>query len=188
MHGNDTLRAFLNQTVTYLFTVSDDTVTIRLVGTPPPASDFTLELSSRGSYNFTWTPSSLSPVSLQFVANDSAGASTLLHPLVRLCGCRLDLGAVCIDGTGSGGGDQFLLQTCQCGSGQLINLFSNFTNFSFVGWDGPLCDQDEDGCADFECFEGVECIDNPPPASGASCGPCPNGSSAVNDTKLCIGR
>ena len=50
-----------------------------------------------------------------------------------------------------------------------------------------MCDQDEDGCADFECFEGVECIDNPPPASGASCGPCPNGSSSVNDTELCIG-
>ena len=34
---------------------------------------------------------------------------------------------------------------------------------------------DIDGCADFDCFEGVECEDVPAPGVGAVCGPCPDG-------------
>jgi hypothetical protein len=43
------------------------------------------------------------------------------------------------------------------------------------GWEGTLCDQDKDSCKNANCFKGVKCIDQPAPAAGFECGPCPSG-------------
>ena len=45
---------------------------------------------------------------------------------------------------------------------------------------------DTDGCADFDCFEGVECEDVPAPGVGAECGPCPDGF--YGDGAKCAGK
>ena len=45
---------------------------------------------------------------------------------------------------------------------------------------------DTDGCADFDCFEGVECEDVPAPGVGAVCGPCPDGYHG--DGAKCVGE
>ena len=117
--GNDTIFAFTNQTVTYHLTVFDpnDTVTVTLNGTLPENYVFTKLDDS--SYELSWTPKNASSVSIVFVANDSAGASSRLHPLIRLCDCRLDLNATCTMAQGSGGHNRFLIETCHCGTGML---------------------------------------------------------------------
>ena len=56
----------------------------------------------------------------------------------------------------------------------------------YVGWEGIYCDVDTDGCADFDCFEGVECEDVPAPGVGAVCGPCPDGF--YGDGAKCAGK
>ena len=45
---------------------------------------------------------------------------------------------------------------------------------------------DTDGCADFDCSEGVECEDVPAPGVGAVCGPCPGGF--YGDGAKCAGK
>eukprot|EP00118_Oscarella_pearsei_P011047 m.71118 g.71118 ORF g.71118 m.71118 type:complete len:1682 (+) comp35728_c0_seq1:100-5145(+) len=169
--GNDTIRAYVNVTSVYEFDVSDpnDTVTVSLTGLLPPASAY--NLSRNGSkYHFTWTPSGLTSVDLQFVATDSLGATSLLNPLVRLCPCRLELNATCSDVDETDENIRFVIQSCSCGP----------------GWDGVYCDQNRDGCADIDCFSGVVCIDNPPPFDGAVCGPCPSGTVTLGDTCIDI--
>lgn len=116
--GNSTFRLHANVTSTLMFTVSDrnDTYTVSLMGKPPPPADYTFSRSG-DEFNFTWTPSTFSSIRLVFVANDSSGAITVFHPEVRLCGCRLDLNATCIDSDADGGDDRFIMQDCQCASG-----------------------------------------------------------------------
>ena len=55
-----------------------------------------------------------------------------------------------------------------------------------IGWEGTYCEVDTDGCADFDCFEGVECEDVPAPGVGAVCGPCPDGYHG--DGAKCAGK
>ena len=119
MNGNDTLFAFVNQPTIYLFIVTDvnDTFSVVLQGSLPPEAEYTFSNVLDNVYNFTWTPASIRSVSIQFLANDSAGAATLLHPLVRLCACHEELGATCTDATGDAGESNFLIQSCNCGSG-----------------------------------------------------------------------
>ena len=123
MNGNDTLFAFINQTTIYLFTVTDvnDTVNIVLQGTLPPEEEYRFsnmrEPDGVYNYNFTWTPTTTQSVSIQFLVTDSAGAVTLLHPLVRLCACHQELDATCTDATGDAGDGNFLIQSCSCGPG-----------------------------------------------------------------------
>jgi fibulin 1/2 len=170
MNGSDTLFAFVNQTTTYLFTVTDvnDTFTVVLQGNPPPQEEYIfLNLTqSDGVYNFTWTPTSTSHVSIQFLATDSTGAATLLHPLVRLCACHQELNATCTEATGDAGEDKFLIQGCDCG----------------LGYGGTFCNEDINGCDEADCFPGVECTDNPAPLTGVTCGECPNGTVATNNS------
>ena len=121
MNGSDTLFAFVNQTTIYLFTVTDvnDTFSVVLQGNPPPQEEYIfLNLTQPdGVYNFTWTPTSTQSVSIQFLATDSTGAATLLHPLVRLCACHQELNANCTDTTGDAGEGKSLIQNCYCGPG-----------------------------------------------------------------------
>lgn len=56
----------------------------------------------------------------------------------------------------------------------------------FVGYAGDTCIEDRNGCADIECFRGVECRDIPAPGVGAVCGPCPSGFTG--DGMKCSGK
>ena len=120
MFGNATFRVHINTSATYLFTVSDpnDTYVVNLRGSLPPSSDYSLSRNG-DAYNFTWTPTSLSPVQLLFIANDSLESTTILHPEVRICGCALNLNATCIESSKDGGDNLFIVQDCKCGSGRL---------------------------------------------------------------------
>ncbi len=53
-------------------------------------------------------------------------------------------------------------------------------------WSGDFCEDDIDGCEDFMCYPEVQCIDNPAPMSGASCGDCPMGFFGTGF--MCDGR
>lgn len=116
--GNETLFAFINDTTAYLFTVIDanDTFNVTLRGSLPSLEEYTFTRVG-AMYNFTWTPMSTKTVSIQFLAIDSAGAPTLLHPLVRLCACHQELNATCSDGNEDPGENRFILQSCSCGPG-----------------------------------------------------------------------
>ena len=45
----------------------------------------------------------------------------------------------------------------------------------FLAYSGDTCSEDRNGCAEIECFSGVECFDVPAPGVGAVCGPCSTG-------------
>ena len=61
----------------------------------------------------------------------------------------------------------------------LLSWPSCYSFYYNSGYEGRYCDIDIDGCASelTACFEGVDCVDNPAPSEGASCGPCPQGYS-----------
>lgn len=176
-----------------MFTVRDanDTFNVTIQGTPPPVDEYVFT-GSDGLYTFTWTPTSTQTVSIQFLAMDSRGVPTLLHPLVRLCSCRLDLNATCVDMDGDGGADNFLMQDCMCGSGDkirnilIICLQAQTISLPLlVGYGGSYCGADVDGCINLDCFPGVNCTDKPAPLTGATCGDCPIGTRASNES--CFG-
>ena len=122
MIGNETLYAYVNDTTVYLFTVTDrddDSFDVIVEGSLPSQEEYIFSWSG-SVYNFTWTPRSRQIVSIQFLAKDSTGAATLLHPVVRLCGCHRELNATCIDGNEDRGESKFILQSCSCGSGTAV--------------------------------------------------------------------
>lgn len=58
--------------------------------------------------------------------------------------------------------------------------------FAHAGYTGRYCGEDIDGCSESApCFEGVDCVDNPAPAEGITCGPCPQGFTG--DGSNCLG-
>lgn len=65
---------------------------------------------------------------------------------------------------------------------EVTKLLLSYFNFLCLGYGGRLCGEDIDGCNDVDCFPGVECTDNPAPLTGATCGDCPNGTLARNDS------
>eukprot|EP00118_Oscarella_pearsei_P024327 m.303882 g.303882 ORF g.303882 m.303882 type:complete len:1049 (+) comp40843_c0_seq5:1798-4944(+) len=164
INGNGTFRATLGVKSVYRFTVFDnDTYSVSVVGETPPPRDFSLQTVETGNYTVTWTPSTTDVVNLILVANDSHGAESRLQPLVRLCGCALELGASCVKQEASGGDTGFVLDECICSK----------------GWEGRLCDIDENGCVRFGCPGGANCTDVPAPGVGAICSDCLAGSSLI---------
>ena len=55
-----------------------------------------------------------------------------------------------------------------------------------TAYSGATCSEDANGCAEIECFSGVECFDVPAPGVGAVCGPCPAGFTG--DGVKCTGN
>ena len=55
-----------------------------------------------------------------------------------------------------------------------------------TAYTGDTCSEDKNGCAEIECFEGVECFDVPAPGVGAECGPCATGFTG--DGLKCVGN
>ena len=54
-----------------------------------------------------------------------------------------------------------------------------------VAYSGATCSEDRNGCAEVECFSGVQCFDIPAPGVGAMCGPCQTGFTG--DGLTCFG-
>ena len=55
-----------------------------------------------------------------------------------------------------------------------------------LAYSGDTCSEDRNGCAEIECFSGVECFDVPAPGEGAMCGPCSTGF--IGDGVKCSGN
>lgn len=58
--------------------------------------------------------------------------------------------------------------------------------FSLTAYTGDTCSEDKNGCAEIECFKGVECLDVPAPGVGAMCGSCDTGFTG--DGLKCTGN
>ena len=58
--------------------------------------------------------------------------------------------------------------------------------YSFSAYTGDTCSEDKNGCAEVECFQGVECFDIPAPGVGAECGSCETGFTG--DGLKCTGN
>lgn len=82
-------------------------------------------------------------------------------------------------------GDNCLKQ-CSCVHGAC----SPFTGECIcqTGWEGSLCEKDLNSCVPGACHPGVTCIDEPPPGTGFSCGPCPSGFHGDGYTCTAIKR
>ena len=115
--------ASINSAVMYAFNVSDpgDSFTVRVAGQPPPADEFNI---TRADPNDTlhilhWTPRNASTtVRLQIEANDTRGATSILHPLVVLCGCQNGHSCASVPDGEDGGDDRFISPSCNCGEGK----------------------------------------------------------------------
>lgn len=57
---------------------------------------------------------------------------------------------------------------------------------SLAAYTGDTCNDDRNGCAEVECFKGVECLDVPAPGVGAECGACELGFTG--DGLKCTGK
>ena len=60
----------------------------------------------------------------------------------------------------------------------LTLMFGNKVVYCLIhllAYSGDTCSEDRNGCAEIECFSGVECFDVPAPGEGAMCGPCSTG-------------
>ena len=59
--------------------------------------------------------------------------------------------------------------------------------FLCAAYNGDECSADRNGCTSGPgCYAGVNCTDNPAPATGATCGPCPSG--LTGDGAMCSGE
>ena len=57
----------------------------------------------------------------------------------------------------------------------------------FLAYAGATCAEDRNGCmSGGGCYPNVTCTDNPAPAIGAECGPCPTG--LTGDGVMCTGK
>lgn len=90
---------------------SGDEVTLSVLGGLPQGS--TLE-EIEGEYVFRWTLQEVTTKSLIFIANDSAGASSMFAPIVHICACVN--GGICTL-SGPVSGSTTIIMNCNCNEG-----------------------------------------------------------------------
>ncbi|XP_072895124.1 uncharacterized protein [Hemitrygon akajei] len=153
--GDSSIQTRLGEPVFVLYTAvdaNDDPVTFSVLTN---SSDITMTESG----NFSWHPTSSSPVFAIIQANDSKATSELGLTLT-ICNCSIN--STC-DYTRSiismqNNNAMFVVAACNCTPAYI----------------GDYCTEDFDACEDNPCFVNDTCKDQPAPLEGHTCGPCPD--------------
>ncbi|XP_062901651.1 uncharacterized protein LOC134345238 [Mobula hypostoma] len=153
--GESSIQTRLGEPVFVLFTAvdaNDDNVIFSVLTN---SSDITMTESG----NFSWHPTSSSPVFAIIQANDSKATSELGLTLT-ICNCSIN-------------------STCDY-TRSIISMQNNNTMFVVAAcnctpaYTGDYCTEDFDACEDNPCFVNDTCKDQPAPLEGHTCGPCPD--------------
>ena len=118
--GPERIDARLGEAVQYVFNVSDpgDTVTVNLTRNIPTAVIEPPLNSTLGLYTLRFTLTTTDVVTLEILATDNHGSSTLLSPLLVLCPCQNDQTCQDLLPGQDGGNTSFVLATCNCSQGE----------------------------------------------------------------------
>ena len=104
---------------TYYFTVVDDgdePPTVLAIGNQPESAE--LSKMDEQTYQYTFTLDEPVGFNLSFVANDSLGATSMLDPQMRVCGC-VDSSDCTMLGVLTPSADPLVLE-CDCFAGIVI--------------------------------------------------------------------
>ncbi|XP_064385332.1 uncharacterized protein LOC135334155 isoform X5 [Halichondria panicea] len=161
INGPDTLYVTLGEQAELVFNVTDDKgiINVTLVDglpagatlLPAPIDNFTVE------YTLKLQLDTIFDISLVFLATDELDSGSTLEVQVVICAC-VNNGNCTLEGVVDQSAST-VVSNCLCPQ----------------GWEGDFCEDDVDGCANFDCFMSVNCVDVPAPGVGAMCGPCPQG-------------
>ncbi|XP_069755212.1 fibrillin-1-like [Narcine bancroftii] len=152
--GESLIQTRLDETVFVLFSATDandDNVTFSVL---TDSADITITENG----NFSWHPTSSTPVFAIIQASDSTSTSEVGLTLT-LCNCTIN-------------------STCDY-SRSLITMERNNTKFVVAAcnctpaYTGDYCTEDFDACQDNPCFLINTCKDEPAPLENYTCGPCP---------------
>ncbi|XP_067897779.1 mucin-like protein [Heterodontus francisci] len=153
--GDSTIQTRLDEPVFALFTATDDNndeVTFSVLTDSP-------DITMTENGNFSWHPTSSTPVFATIQADDSKAVSELGLTLI-LCNCSIN-------------------STCDYSRSILSTKRTN-TVFKVAGCNcspaymGDYCTEDFDACQDNQCFLNDTCKDKPAPLEGYTCAPCPD--------------
>ncbi|XP_067850812.1 mucin-like protein [Heptranchias perlo] len=153
--GVSTIQTHLDEPVFILFTATDvnnDKVTFSVLTDSP-------DITMTENGNFSWHPTSSTPVFAVVQANDSKAVSELGLTLT-LCNCSIN-------------------STCNY-SRSILSTERNNTIFKVPActctpaYTGDYCTEDFDACQDNQCFLNDTCKDQPAPLEGYTCDPCPD--------------
>eukprot|EP00062_Callorhinchus_milii_P000230 gi/632934079/ref/XP_007898813.1/ PREDICTED: mucin-4 [Callorhinchus milii] len=153
--GNSVFETRLDEPVFFIFSATDlnDDKVIFSVLTD------SADISMTENGNFTWHPTSATPVFVIVQANDSKAVAELGLTLI-LCNCSIN-------------------STCDY-SGSILTIDRNNSAFQISmcncseAYTGDYCTEDFDGCEDNQCFLNDTCKDQPAPQEGYTCDPCPD--------------
>ncbi|XP_035660298.1 uncharacterized protein LOC118405005 [Branchiostoma floridae] len=159
--------AYVNQEYNVTLNATDDRdkmVTFSLSG------NGTMTSSGNFTATYSWLPTSAEKAFVEFIVTDTAGAASCSTPKITICGCQNN-GTCAFDRIVSRE-NGFAVSPCTC----------------VPGFDGDLCEQDANGCADNPCFQGVTCTDvkgainETAGEKGYKCGPCPADTTGDGET------
>ncbi len=120
LDGSSTFRVRVGEESTYYFSATDaNNFTVSVSDGLPVSSS--LDDTSSGQYEFSWTLADTSAAqSIEFVASDDMGATSMLVPLVEVCACQN--GGECVfDGTYNGlttPQGKLIIMSCSCTEGK----------------------------------------------------------------------
>ncbi|XP_072330227.1 uncharacterized protein [Scyliorhinus torazame] len=163
--GKSTIQTRLNESTFFLFTATDendDVVTFSVLTDSPD-----ITITENG--NFSWNPTSSTPVFAIVQANDSKAVSEVGLTLM-LCNCSIN-------------------STCDY-SRSTLSIEKNNTAFMIPAcnctpaYTGDYCTENFDACQDNQCFLNDTCKDNPAPLEGYECDPCP--VNLMGDGRKCF--
>lgn len=173
---NGFLRCQIDNSVNFTVEASDadnDNITFSIYSPPTGASTSVVGVTiDADSGVATWTPNvndndltGDGGFELTVVATDANGATALRTVPIKLCRCLN--GGDCAYSSNMGGTQNYQIAGCTCTE----------------AWTGDYCEDDRNGCRDGDgCYTGVTCIDKIAPEVGATCGPCPTGTTGDGTT------